>query len=526
MKPILACLVVMACGKAADTSGTGSSHRAQLKTADDLRTLIALSSKPDLDHMTFPDAERDALKARFAADPKQFLVATSDPTPDTYVALATFPGKVIIVQGMTDMTVEQAKAIATWPGDTLVLDTPVVTPDVAAALASWPGNSLHLDKLTDLGTKAAASLATFHGKTLAVGHPDMEAGAAEQLAKYKGAVAISLTHDVQPIEGTLPPPTESDADLAILGRISKAIDNGDIAAVTEFLKGGGNVDMNERGTTLLMEATNLKQLEVAKILVAAKAQVNAKSQVGVGPLYYAIDPNEFGGPNPRNTPATVLALVKLLVDAGANINAPGAGDLWVSPIAQAAKRGDPELVKYLLDKGATDKTTALIEAIDAGDAAITTQLVAAGADVNPKNPKMGMIPLTQAVQQGAMEIEMAKTMKKPDPSKQRLATLDAVLAAKPDLAAQDERGETALDAAVNGGNAEILAHLLAAKPDLAAKDGKGRTVLSYLADNHRLEQPQLVAMAKALRAAGAKADADAAEIATKRKFPALAAVLR
>ena len=33
-------------------------------------------------------------------------------------------------------------------------------------------------------------------------------------------------------------------------------------------------------------------------------------------------------------------------------------------------------------------------------------------------------------------------------------------------------------------------------------------------------------MAKALRAAGAKADADAAEIATKHKLIALAAVLR
>src|SRR5450432_1361527 len=391
MKPILACLVVMACGKAADKPaaadpGSGTTLGEQM-SAEGLAVLIERNSKPDLDHMTFPDAERDSLKTRLAADPKQFLVATADTTWETYAALATFPGKVIIVHGMSDMTLEQAKAIATWHGDTLVLDTPVVTPEVAAALASWPGNSLHLDKLTDLGTKAAASLATFRGKTLAVGHADMEPGAAEQLAKYKGSVAISLSHDVQPIEGTLPPPTESDADLAILGRISKAIDNGDVAAVSEFLKGGGNVDMNERGTTLLMEATNLKQLEVAKILVAAKAQVNAKSQVGVGPLYYAIDPNEFGRPNPRNTPATVMALVKLLVDAGANINAPGAGDLWVSPIAQAAKRGDPALVKYLLDKGATDKTTALIEAIDAGDAAITTQLVAAGADVNPKNPK-------------------------------------------------------------------------------------------------------------------------------------------
>ena len=120
MKPILACLVVMACGKAADKPaatdpGSGTTIGEQM-AADGLAVLITRNSKPDLDHMTFPDAERDSLKARLAADPKQFLVATSDTTFETYLALAAFPGKVIIVNGMSDMTFEQAKTIATWCG--------------------------------------------------------------------------------------------------------------------------------------------------------------------------------------------------------------------------------------------------------------------------------------------------------------------------------------------------------------------------------------------------------------------------
>ena len=139
---------------------------------------------------------------------------------------------------------------------------------------------------------------------------------------------------------------------------------------------------------------------------------------------------------------------------------------------------------------------------------------------------MGRIPLIQAVSQGAMAIQMAAYENKPDPSASWLATLDAVLAAKADLGAQDDRGETALEAAINGGNAKILEHLLDAKPDLEAKDGKGRSPLGYLADNHRLKDADLVVMAKLLRKAGAKSDPTAAAAATKNGFKATAVVLR
>jgi serine/threonine-protein phosphatase 6 regulatory ankyrin repeat subunit B len=286
--------------------------------------------------------------------------------------------------------------------------------------------------------------------------------------------------------------------------------------------------MNERGTTLLMEATNLKQLEVAKVLVAAHANVNAVSSAGLTPLYYALDDFMHA---PNDSAKTVSALVHVLVEAGADVNAHGKGDMWKSPLAQASQRGDKELIAYLMSKqpkGAAVDPLAFIDAINAGNAATVKQLIAAGANLNPASPEMGMSPIHQAVSQGASAISMARYEKKDATAlvAQWTAVVDLVIKAGANLEAQDDRGETPLDAAINGGVSEILNRVLAAKPKLDTTNGKGKTPLEYLADNHRLQEKELVPLAKAMRAQGAPANAKAAAIADGRKFVALAAALR
>ena len=107
----------MACGKAGD-SNVGNVPAGSGSATDKLGALIATGTVPDLDHMTFTVPERDSLKARLAADPSQFLVVTSDGTTEQLATLAKFSGKVLVITGLsgkTDLTAEQASALAAWP---------------------------------------------------------------------------------------------------------------------------------------------------------------------------------------------------------------------------------------------------------------------------------------------------------------------------------------------------------------------------------------------------------------------------
>ena len=491
-----------------------------------LAKYVASTTPPSFEKMTMPDAERDELIALYKRDPKQVLVVRApDVDPGDYIALSRFPGKVLIIDVPT-FAYMNAHVLADWHGDTLFVQSATLTKDVATGLAEWGGKSLHLDQLDHLDADEAQALSQWKGQTLGLGRAKIDPDATAKLAAFKGLVAIKLATTTVAATG-MPPGAESDGDLATLGRISKAVDTGDVAAIEDFLAKGGQVDMNERGTTLLMEATNLKQLEIVKVLVAAHANVNAISSAGTTPLYYALSDQVR---TPRDNPQTVSELVHLLVEAGAEVSTTGKGDLWQSPLSQAAKRGDKTLIAYLMTRGPKGQPIdqrAFIDAINAGNADAIKQLLAAGANVNPPSPAMGMSPIHQAVTQGAMAISMARYEKK-DASvlvKQWSDIVDVVITAGANIEAQDERGETPLEDAINGGVVEILMRVLAAKPKLDAVDGKGRTPLQYLADNHRLEEKDLVPLATLMRARGAPADAKAATIAESRKFAALAKAL-
>jgi cytohesin len=191
----------------------------------------------------------------------------------------------------------------------------------------------------------------------------------------------------------------------------------------------------------------------------------------------------------------------------------------------------------LLGKGADAKATSetgstpLIEAINAGNADVTKLLVAAGADVNPNPIRQGSSPIHQAIAMGANDVSMKRYDHAPAADvaaalKRRLATLDAVLAAGAKIWTRDDRGQTPLEVAINGGVIEILTRVLDGKPDLDAADAAGKTPLQYLAGDARLQEKDLLPLAKLLVARGAKHDATAADIATQRGFAALAAAIR
>nr|HEX4312739.1 ankyrin repeat domain-containing protein [Kofleriaceae bacterium] len=535
--------VLVACHKkpaeppADDHAGSGGSAApAQaLDAANELATYVAMNRPlASVSAFDMPPAERDRVTAILAADPATGMMVL-EPSLDVRWAhaLTTWPGKVIAFTNLQTLTADSARELARWHGDTMFLLVKTLEPGAAEALASWPGKALYFDGVS-LDAASAAGLAKFSGATLGLAHVDQSPQVAEALSAYHGAVAITLAGpQVTPTVAT--PPAESDADLEKLGRISHAVDDSDLPAIQAFLAAGGPVDMNERGTTLLMEATNRKQLEPAKLLVAAHANVNAANASGLTPLYYALDDMS------PSTPEVVSALVHLLVDAGASVSPKDMrGDMYRRPLTQVAARGDLALASYLLAKGADaagadpDGTTALIAAIDAGHAELVPVLIKAGAAIDPKDPAMGMSPIHQAISMGAQAVSGAR-YEHADAAKVRAliaqwrAVLDAVLAAHPNLVARDARGETALETAVSLADLDTLTHLLDAKPDLAAVDGSGRSILQYLATLNRPE-PELVAEAKLLIARGAStkpASGDApSAIAATQHHGALAAALK
>lgn len=166
--------------------------------------------------------------------------------------------------------------------------------------------------------------------------------------------------------------------------------------VVELLLGKG-AEPNAHGTrgqTALMWAAAQKHPDVVKVLIAHQANLQLKSDVWSEVM--AIPPHGYlpynkaiphGGETALMFAARVgdLESAKLLVAAGANVND---ADAWgVSAVTLAAHSGFTELVQFLLDKGADPNAapngfTALLEAIMRRDETMAKALLDHGADPN------------------------------------------------------------------------------------------------------------------------------------------------
>jgi ankyrin repeat protein len=141
-----------------------------------------------------------------------------------------------------------------------------------------------------------------------------------------------------------------------------AVRAGNLPAIQGLLAKGVDVDSTDRaGSTLLMLAATAGQLESAKVLVEAKAKVDAR--------------NQFGD-----------QVVEYLLSRGAEVNPPG----W-TPLMFAAVRGHADIARLLLAKGAKvdasseNGTTALMLAAKEGSLDTVLLLLEHGAAVNLRN---------------------------------------------------------------------------------------------------------------------------------------------
>jgi ankyrin repeat protein len=171
--------------------------------------------------------------------------------------------------------------------------------------------------------------------------------------------------------------------------------SGSAAVVEQLLAKGADVNARAaRGQTALMWAVAQKHPDVVKVLLARGADVHAKSdvwsQVMAVPPHGLLEYNRaipHGGDTALMFAARVgdLDSAKLLVSAGANMND---ADAWgISATVLAAHSGHTEIVEFLLDRGADPNAakagfTALHAAIMRRDEKMVTALLTHGADPN------------------------------------------------------------------------------------------------------------------------------------------------
>jgi ankyrin repeat protein len=180
------------------------------------------------------------------------------------------------------------------------------------------------------------------------------------------------------------------SSLAFCGEVHDAAAGGDLGKVKAPLKDNPDlVFSKDNGDTLLHWAARNGQKDVAELLLANKADVNAKDNNGATPLHRAM----------ANTALHIAArfaykdFVEFLLANGANVNA--IQDVGWTPLHHAALGGNKDIVEMLLAKGADanakdkDGKTPSIVARDEGYTDIA-ELLKKRQDKNP--PKTAFVP--------------------------------------------------------------------------------------------------------------------------------------
>ena len=240
---------------------------------------------------------------------------------------------------------------------------------------------------------------------------------------------------------------------------------GDVDSARWMLDAGANINqLDADNTHALTIALMNKRYTFAKFLLERGANPNLADVRGRTPLYAAIDARDedySAMPSRKDDdPLPSADIVQALLDHGANPNAvltrnlPGrsgmdSGDTALgpgtTPLMRAARAGDAEVMRMLLQKGADPKRQT-----EAGNDAL---LFAAGVGYRDKN--------THGDEAGALE------------------SVKLAMAQGLDVHRANARGETPLHGAAYRGADSIVAYLVAQGARLDDKTKPGLTVLDY-----------------------------------------------
>ena len=166
----------------------------------------------------------------------------------------------------------------------------------------------------------------------------MTTGPAPRLTRLLGAAALVL----------LVTAASARADLSLFGsyweNVARATALNDASKVRQLVGGGGGNpnDVDDNGRTGLHIAAINGNLQIAAILIKAKAHLDVKDPLGNAPLHLAAERNQ-------------IEMARLLLDVGAAVDPDNRNGM--TPLMIAAGRGNIEIVQMLLAKGANARKT-------------------------------------------------------------------------------------------------------------------------------------------------------------------------
>jgi ankyrin repeat protein len=171
----------------------------------------------------------------------------------------------------------------------------------------------------------------------------------------------------------------------------------------------------------LLAAIEARDIKRVKVLLAAGANPNAKTNdqtayqlAKYGPDEIKCSLIEAGAEDPSLRHSLVWAVgtgrvetVKTLIQKGADVNMASVG--LGSPLLEAARKGNPEIVDLLIAAGAdvddgNSISTPLLSAIEQGHFDIALKLIAAGANPTQTSRFGGILAIALAAVQGSPEV--------------------------------------------------------------------------------------------------------------------------
>ena len=453
-----ALLLVLLCGTVPGTSAAAGSEAADAAQKKDMGALGALLARridvntPQPDGTTalhwavhWNDASAVALLLRNGANPR--AVNRYGATP---LAGAVTSGSAGMIEALLKAGADP-KTLTTPDGETVLMT------------ASRAGNLDAVRILLDRGADVNAR-ESYRGQTALMWAAAERHTAVAKLLLERGADWKVRSFD----RPTKPPRLSAASSISPIPRggltaLAFAAREGDVATARVMLDAGVDINYGDvDNTSALVVAIMNKQYGFAKFMIERGADPNLVDAGGRTALYAIVDiRNEDWSTLPNRKaedPLPSLEIVKALLARGANLDTPltrslpgrsgmDSGDTTLgagtTPLMRAARTGDAEVMRLLLEKGA-NPTLVTKE----GNTAL---MLAAGIGYRDKNTR-------------GTEAEALEALK---------VSIEAGL----DLRQANTRGETALHGAANRGADTITQFLVDHGADVNAKSKQGFTPL-------------------------------------------------